>query len=382
MDRTAGVESLLDRYDGYLHVGSGDDADLYYLTGFDVPDSVVYLYTSDGATLAVSSLEFERARKEARVDDVVDTSRYLSGDRRGDPDARLHLVDGLLEDHGVEDVAVPRGFAVWLADGLRERGYGVDSVEGPVEGARRRKDGSEIGYIRKAQRATEKALAAAEEVLASSETRDDVLYLDGEPLTAERVKTEIEVSLLHGRCHLEDVIVACGPRGADPHWRGEGELRSGEPVIVDVFPRHESRYHADTTRTWVVGEPADGVVEAFEATREAKDAAFDVLSDGAGVTGEEVHDAVCDVFESYGHPTTRDDATEGFVHSTGHGVGLEVHEPPRLSEGGGELSTGDVVTVEPGLYYQDWGGVRVEDLLVVEEEGFENLTEYHERLQL
>ncbi len=376
MSRTDGVEELLKEDDAYLHVGDGGDSDLYYLTEFDVPDSVVYLYTEEGSTLVVSSLEYERAKKEARVDKVKNTSEYLSGDRRGDPEARLYLLDGLLSDHEVGSVAVPRSFSVWLADGLRDRGYVVGSVDSPVEDARRCKDGGEIDLIRKAQKATEAALGKAEEMLATADARDGELVLDGEPLTAERVKTEIEVALLHRRCHLEDVIVACGPGGADPHWRGEGRLTAGEPVIVDVFPRHDSRYHADTTRTWVVGEPADEVEEAFDVTVEAMMEAFTVLEEGAGVSGEMVHDAVCDVYEEHGYETTRDDATEGFVHSTGHGVGLDVHEPPRLSEGGDELRAGDVVTVEPGLYYQSWGGVRVEDLVVVRGDGFDNLTEY------
>ncbi len=376
MSRTTGVEALLEEYDAYLHVGDGADSDLYYLTEFSVPDSVVYLYTTEGSTLVLSSLEFERARKEARVDRVRNTSEYLSGDRRGDPEARLHLLNSLLGDRDVEAVAVPRGFSVWLADGLRDKGYRVDSVDSPVEDARRSKDDGEIAKIQKAQEATEAGLEKAEGMLAAAEERGGKLYLDDEVLTAERVKTEIEVALLHRRCHLEDVIVACGEGGADPHWRGEGPLKAGEPVIVDIFPRHDSGYHADTTRTWVAGEPSGEVEEAFDVTVEAMEAAFEVLEEGAGVSGEEVHDAVCDVYESYGHGTTREDATEGFVHSTGHGVGLDVHEPPRLSEGGGELRSGDVVTVEPGLYYQSWGGVRVEDLLVVRENDFENLTEY------
>ncbi|MFP4633218.1 MAG: M24 family metallopeptidase, partial [Halobacteriales archaeon] len=230
--------------------------------------------------------------------------------------------------------------------------------------------------ITASQRATERAMHRAEDVLSDAVVDGDVLVHEDEPLSAERLRAEIEVSLLYEGCHAEDVIVACGRRGSDPHWRGEGALRPDEPIVVDVFPRGPEGYYADMTRTFVVGEPPEAVAAAHRTTLEAMEAAFDVLDDGAGVTGETVHDAVCEVFEAAGHPTTRDDATEGFVHSTGHGVGLDLHEAPRLSESGGALPAGSVVTVEPGLYYSDWGGVRVEDLVVVRDDGFENLTEF------
>ncbi len=243
-------------------------------------------------------------------------------------------------------------------------------------GTRAVKDDDEIDAVRRTQKANEEAMRAAETLLEEAETRDGELVHDGETLTAERVKTEIEVALVRERCALDSTIVACGERGADPHWRGEGALRPDEPIIVDIFPRGEERYFADMTRTFVVGEPDERVREMYETTVEAQEAAFEVLSQGAGVTGEEVHDAVCDVYEDAGYGTVRNGDETGFIHSTGHGVGLEIHEGPRLSAGGGELESGNVVTVEPGLYLPEVGGVRVEDLVVVRDDGYENLTDY------
>jgi Xaa-Pro aminopeptidase len=381
MNRYEGVDALLrDGYDAYLHVGDEEDEDMVYLSGFDAPDDFALLRVDGRTVLLVSALEYGRAEKEARADEVRRTGEFIEGDRRGDEGARLDALADFLEEYGARDVAVPRGFSLFTADGLRERGYGVETVEDPVGEARAVKDEDEIEAIRRTQTANEVAMGAAHEVLRGSEVRDGTLYHDGEPLTVDRVKTEIEVALVRERCKLSDTIVAPGEGGADPHWRGEGVVSAGEPIVVDIFPRGDEGYFGDMTRTFVVGEPSDRVREMYETTIEAQEAAFDVLAKGAGVTGEEVHNAVCDVFENAGYATTREDATEGFVHSTGHGVGLEIHERPRLSDGGDELHAGNVVSVEPGLYLNDVGGVRVEDLVVVREDGYDNLNDYPKEL--
>ena len=380
MNRYEGVDGLLDEHDAYLHVGDEEDEDMVYLSGFDAPDDFVLLRLDGRTVLLVSALEHGRAEKEARAEEVRRTDEFIDGDRRGDEEAFVEALGDFLDEYGVEDVAVPRGFSLFAADGLRERGYGVETVADPVGEARAVKDGDEVDAIRRTQDANEEAMEATHELLCESEVRDGALYHDGEPLTVDHIKTEIEVALVHERCKLSDTIVAPGQGGADPHWRGEGEVRAGEPIVVDIFPRGEEGYFGDMTRTFVVGEPSDRVREMYQTTVEAQEAAFDVLSEGAGVTGEEVHEAVCDVYEDAGYETTRDDATEGFIHSTGHGVGLEIHEGPRLSTGGDELRAGNVVSVEPGLYLREVGGVRTEDLVVVREDGYDNLNEYPKAL--
>lgn len=380
MNRYEGVDGLLDEHDAYLHVGDEEDEDMVYLSGFDAPDDFVLLRLDGHTVLLVSALEYGRAKSEARAGEVRRTGEFIDGDRRGDDEAFVDALAAFLDEYGVEDVAVPRGFSLFAADGLRERGYGAETVADPVGEARAVKDDDEIDAVRRTQKANEAAMEAAHGLLREAEVRDGSLYHDGEPLTVDRIKTEIEVALVHERCKLSDTIVAPGEGGADPHWRGEGTVRAGEPVVVDIFPRGEEGYFGDMTRTFVVGEPSDRVREMYETTVEAQEAAFDVLDEGAGVTGEEVHEAVCDVYDDAGYATTRDDATEGFVHSTGHGVGLEIHERPRLSTGGDELRAGNVVSVEPGLYLRDVGGVRIEDLVVVREDGYDNLNEYPKEL--
>jgi Xaa-Pro aminopeptidase len=290
-----------------------------------------------------------------------------------------------LDAHGVSAVATPPRFPLRTADGLREQGLTVRADdESVVTGIRATKTDAEVDHVRTAQRANERAMARAERLLTdASVDADGRLVHDGEILESERVREEVEVALLREGCGLDETIVACGRDAADPHDRGSGPLLAGEPIIVDIFPRSKSsRYHADMTRTFVRGEPDETVREWYDHTAEAKRAALDAVA--PGVTGEAVHDAACAVYEDAGLPTLRSDETAetGFIHSTGHGVGLDVHELPTLGPGGGTLQPGHVVTVEPGLYDPEVGGVRIEDIVVVTDEGHENLTEYPERLVL
>ncbi|XGI83364.1 M24 family metallopeptidase [Halorutilales archaeon Cl-col2-1] len=396
--RTASIDEAVETEvcDAYLRTDSSDDSDMYYVSGFEAPDPFSLLRTQDETVLLVSPLEYSRAKKESLADEVRSTAEYTTGDIRGSEDAEIEVAASFLEEYGVESVCVPRDFFLYSAEALRERGFEVTAVDDGIEGTRAVKTDEEIRKIKAAQRANENAMEVAERLLREAEVKDGRLVhdvhqskidepvnqrlTDGEALTSEKVRTEIEVDLIRAGCDLDESIVASGEETADPHSRGSGVIREGEPVIVDIFPRR-LKYHADMTRTFVKGEPTDEVREMYEATVRAQEAAFDVLDEGAGVTGEEVHDAVCESYEEVGYDTERQGAEEGFIHSTGHGVGLDIHEMPRLSSGGGELEAGHVVSVEPGLYYQDIGGVRVEDLVVVRDDGYDNLTEYEKGIE-
>ncbi|MFB6206758.1 MAG: M24 family metallopeptidase [Haloglomus sp.] len=432
--------STLDAYlddagvDGYLVDADGEDATQRYLSGFDAPDPYVTLYVpgagdegdddtgdgtadgeadsgggsatdsaedsatdsardddgdSDGASgdgdggthLLVSALEYGRAVKESRADTVERRSAYDAQDlveEYGQHEGSDRAVAAFCRAHGVESVAMPERAPLGPADGLREQGIDVTvDRDETVKRVRAVKTEAEIDNIRAAQKANEKAMARAEELLREATVDDGVLHHDGAALTSERVRTAIEIELLRNECALDETIVACGADAADPHDRGSGPLRADEPIIVDIFPRSkETGYFADMTRTFCVGDPSDRAQEWYDLTLEAQAAALGAIE--AGVLGSEVHDAVCDVYEDAGEPTLRgDDATEtGFIHTTGHGVGLDIHEYPRLSTQDNELEAGMVVTVEPGLYDPDVGGVRIEDLVVVREDGIENLTDY------
>ena len=388
MNRTRLDDRLADlATDGYLIDAAQDDANQLYLSGFTGPDPFLTLYADGEIHVLVSGLEYGRARTESTADSV---DRHADYDYEyGGREARNDMYARFVREKGVESVSMPPRGPVGTADALRDRGIEVvvdsDDRLGEVRAV---KTDEEIAAIREAQRANEAAMRAAESLIAGADVAGEdapvdgdvepgTLLHDGEPLTSERVTEEIEVTLLRHGCALDQTIVAGGAQAADPHDRGSGPLRAHEAIIVDIFPRSKAtKYNADMTRTFCVGEPSETLREWYDLTERALDAALDAIEPGAD--GEDVHAAACAVYEAAGEPTFRTDPeTEtGFIHSTGHGVGLDVHEAPRLASGGGELTPGQVVTVEPGLYDPDVGGVRIEDIVVVTEDGYENLTEY------
>ena len=371
--------------DGYLIDADSTDANQYYLSGFDAPDPFITLYNGTIHLLFARSLEYGRAKAESRAETV---QRYVDFDHQakvaeyGHEEAADRVLAAFLDRHGVDSVAVPPRFPLQTADGLREQQVTVEpDTDETLTEIRATKTHEEVSHIRTAQRANESAMERAQSLIANATVDDGVLHADGEVLTSERVKEEIEVTLLEYGCALDETIVACGQDAADPHDRGSGPLAAGEPIIIDIFPQDKAtKYHADMTRTFCHGDPDDTVREWYDLTAEAKAAALAAVEPGA--TGEDVHNAVCDVYESAGLPTLRsDERTEtGFIHSTGHGVGLAVHELPRISPGGETLEPGQIITIEPGLYDPDVGGVRIEDIVVVTEDGYENLTEYEQQL--
>ena len=383
LELTALDDHLADHdVDGYLIDADSTDPNQRYLSGFDAPDPFLTCYTPDGLAVLVSGLEYSRAVTESRADTVKRPADY---DRRrllseyGPTEATHRINSAFLADCGVDSVFVPDRFPLSTADGLRKQGHtvGVDTDDVLMD-IRAVKHADEIDHIRAAQRANETAMAAAESLLAAASVDNDRrLSHEGEPLTSERVKHEIEATLLEDGYGLDSTIVAGGTQAADPHDRGSGPLRADEAIIIDIFPQDKTTgYHADMTRTFCVGEPSETISEWCTLTERALDAALGAVE--AGASGADVHAAACEVYEDAGLPTFRTDpSTEtGFIHTTGHGVGLAIHEQPRLGTEGGELEAGQIITVEPGLYDPDVGGVRIEDIIVVTEAGYENLTDY------
>jgi len=369
--------------DGYLLDASQDDANQLYLSGFTGPDPFLTLYADGQVHLLVGGLEYGRASSEADADTV---ERHADYDYEyGGREDRNDMYADFIRDKGVDSVLMPPRGPVGTADALRDRGMDVTvDTDDLLREVRAVKTDEEVAAIRDAQAANQTAMRAAESMLSAAEVAgesDDaetgVLLHDGEPLTSERVSTVIETTLLEHGCALDETIVAGGEQAADPHDRGSGPLRANEPIIIDIFPRSKStKYNGDMTRTFCVGEPDETAREWYDLTERAFEAALAAIEPGA--TGEDVHAAACEVYEEAGEPTFRTDPeTEtGFIHSTGHGIGLDVHEAPSLSSGGEELEPGHVVTIEPGLYDPAVGGVRIEDLVVVTEDGYENLTDY------
>jgi Xaa-Pro aminopeptidase len=289
----------------------------------------------------------------------------------------------VVREIGIDEAIVPADFPLALGDRLREEGVVLTVDETSVALRRRSKSPVEIEGIRIAQRAAEAGMAAASELLArAQEGAEGRLEVDGKLLLAEDVRFVLrEACAAHGAPCPPDVIVASVWQGQG-HEPGSGPLPAGLPIHIDLWPRHEeSGCWADMARTFVAGEPlpehAELIAEQDRLVRQALEEAKAAVR--PGITGRELFDATCELFESAGYATQRtaDGEESGFQHSLGHGVGLEVHEAPGMGLASkATLEAGDVVTVEPGCYRQGYGGVRLEDLVLVTESGRENLTQY------
>jgi Xaa-Pro aminopeptidase len=360
-------------------IPAGDgDADFTYATGFAVETSL-YIRFDDGDDVVVTSpLEIDRARVQSRASRnlLLEEAGY---EERGPFVSYARLAAKLLRSRGLESARVsPRLQAGYLEE-LRATGLDVEVDRTLFQAERRHKSPEEARFIEASQRAAEAAVIEVVSQLAQADIRDGNLWLDGSPLTSERLYARASLLLGEKGFTCPDMIIAGSPESAMPHFRGEGPIRAGAPVIIDIFPSSRTNhYHGDLTRTVVVGEISDEIRRMHAAALQALDAGIESIKDAA--LGRDVHNTVCQVLVDRGYGTT----TRGFEgpdgvakmnHSTGHGVGLDVHEDPLL-RGPDEntLLAGDVVTVEPGLYLLGLGGVRIEDTGMVTRDGFKNFT--------
>jgi Xaa-Pro aminopeptidase len=349
-----------------------------------VPDPFLYVERNGSRHTVSTSFEVDRiaaipggpqahASEEFGFDDLI-----AEGIPREDVD--LGVVVNACKALGVEQAVVPPEFPIAVAERLSQAGIQVTSDRDTFASRRRVKSEAELAGMRRAQRAAEAGMDAARELFRLAEPNGTGLVVDGEPLTAERVKAAIQRAFLAHGVIAEDFIVAPGAQGAVGHDLGSGPIAAGESIVIDLWPKDpETACYADMTRTYVVGDPPDELVEYHRLVKEALDRSFEATR--AGIPAMEPFRVVCDVFQEAGYPTQLTKAPgevldHGFFHGLGHGVGLEVHEPPWLGRAPGDLVAGDVVTLEPGLYRQGFGGVRLEDLVLVTENGAENLTEY------
>jgi len=297
------------------------------------------------------------------------------------PEIRAELALRGARAVGVSSAVVPETFPLWLADHLRTNGIELRADRDLFEDRRRVKTEAELSGMRRAQRAAEAAMDTVRDMLRRSKGNGDGLTLEQEPLTVERVKSAMNVVFASHGTTADEFIVAPGAQGAVGHDMGSGPIRAGVPIVVDIWPRdNETAIYCDMTRTFVVGDVPDDVREWHRLCKEALERAIAEVK--AGADGKAIFDTTCDIFEEAGEPTQRtkkdgEPLQDGFFHGLGHGVGLEVHEQPGLGiVADKHLVAGDVVTIEPGLYRQGYGGVRLEDLVLVTEGGSENLTQY------
>ena len=362
---------------------------LYRRIQFTVHDPVALIELDAGnrKILILRDIEMERARQYALVTDVhcppdFTPAEGLSGDRA------TATAQATAECLRLNDVKVVRGdrlLPLVYVDAIRRAGIEVKYDPGLGVSDRRQKTDEEVEHLREAQRVTEEAVAMVCETIARSDANTDgELVSNGQRLSSEYLRLEVEKFLLEKGYRGSPAIIAGGPGAADCHWLGYGSIKTGEPVIVDIFPKNQrTQYCGDCTRTVVHGDVPDEVARMHTAVADAKSRA--IAATKAGATGESVHKATAEALTSHGYqmglPNEGDpDSYCAMTCGTGHGIGLEVHEPPLLDYKGPELVVGDALTVEPGLYCRAVGAIRLEDLVIVRENGCENLNTLPEGL--
>jgi Xaa-Pro aminopeptidase len=371
--------------DGVLiYADSFRSADMRHAVPLGVPDPFLYAEQNGNRVVFANSMEAARidelglfeihVHEEFGIDELIE-----SGLPRREVIAQLSL--RAVQSLGPKSFSVPEAFPVWLADRLRSEGFELVVDQEHFDERRRSKTEAQIAGMRRAQRAAEAAMDACRELLRRAEIDGDQLLLDGETLTVERVKADMNVVFAAHDTTPDEYIVAPGAQGAAGHDMGSGPIPPSTPLVVDIFPRDNgSGVFTDMTRTFVVGEVPAEVREWHRLVKEALDRAIAETKPGADTRA--IFDGTCEIFEAAGELTPRtktpgEPLVDGFFHGLGHGVGLEVHEEPGLGLTSKErLVVGDVVTVEPGLYRSGYGGVRLEDIVLVTEDGCENLTQY------
>ena len=349
-----------------------------------VPDPFLYVEKDGKKITASTAFEVERIKAagiEAHAWEEFGYDELLAEGVPREEVTWLRINLNASRAFGITEAVVPRTFPVIVADHLRANGISVTPDHHFFADRRRVKNDAEIAGIRKAQKAAEAGMAAAKEILARAEPANGGLTVDGEPLTSELIKGAIRRAFTDHGVASDDFIVSHGAQTAIGHELGFGAIAPDEPIVIDLWPKDpESSCYADMTRTFVVGTPPDELAEYYRLVKEALDRSLEATK--PGVPGLDVFKLVCELFEENGQPTVLSKKPgevleDGFFHGLGHGVGLEVHEAPNLGRGGtAELIPGDVVTLEPGLYRQGFGGCRLEDLVLVTEDGAENLTDF------
>src|SRR5438552_236523 len=362
---------------------SEHDPDMLYATKFWAPDPFIFLEQNGKRTLVLSDLEIDRGRRQAEADEFVSFNKLerevQDKDRHAPPYEKV--LAHFLRKKGVRSTIVPANFPLGYAQELAANRIRLRTTNGLFWPQREAKTDKEIELMIRALRITEAGLARAMEVLkASKPGPKKQLRWAGKTLTSEVLRAEIDSAILRAGGTPNGTIVAGGDQACDPHERGFGPLFANSLIILDIFPRDaKSGYFGDLTRTVLRGRATEAQRKLWETVKAGQALALRKIK--AGVDGAEIHKAIQDLFSERGYPTeVRKGRRVGFFHGTGHGLGLEIHEYPRLQKV--VLKDRQVLTVEPGLYYPGVGGARQEDVVVVTTTGCRILSRFPKRLEV
>lgn len=359
--------------------------DIYYACKFSAPDPFIFFETRGKKYLVMSDLEIDRAKKNAKVTKVLSLSKYTKlAEKKFKKPNQLDILETIFKDFGIRKLEVPPSTPFTLVDGLRRKRFKIVSGETPFYPQRLQKTELEKKLIVKAQNLVFDMMGLAEKVLRSSTIRKNYLYYKGKILTSEALREMIHVEMMRKNFIApEGTIVACGKDTMDPHNYGNGPLRPNEAIIVDIFPKStDTLFWGDATRTFCVGKPPEKLKKLYNAVKIGQEYALKNIK--AGVNGRKIHEGIHSIFKKLGFETgEKDGRMQGFFHSTGHGIGLELHESPiRIGPVDQILKPGMVASVEPGLYYKGVGGVRIEDLVYITKNRCEILSGYPKQLEI
>jgi Xaa-Pro aminopeptidase len=363
-----------------LYADSAHNADQLYFGRVNVPDPFISFALGRKKYAVVSALEFGRVKRDSSFDVVLPLETYAKEAKkrfRAGRTTAAEVIAVIAKEFRQKTFVIPEDFPAGIANRLTHHGLKIQISDGPIFPQREIKTDAEANAIREGNRCSALGILAAETMLRASKIRNGQLVYRGAPLTSETLKIAIEIACLEAGAVSLDTIAAGGDQACDPHERGHGPLRANELIIVDVFPRvNNTGYHGDMTRTFLKGRASDAQRSLVTAVRDAQLAALKKIR--AGVNGHDVHAAASQIFASRGYETKHTDkGSVGFFHGTGHGLGLAIHETPRVSTVDYRLKKGSVVTVEPGLYYPGLGGCRIEDVVQVTSDRPKMLSDCH-----
>ncbi len=362
---------------------SENDPDMLYATRFFAPDPFIFLERNGKRTLVLSDLEIDRAKKQAEADEFLAYSQFekeVQGKSKKAPPYEKVLAHFLTKAK-VRSAIVPASFPLGYARELESRKIRLQPTNGLFWPERETKSEAELRQMRKALEITEAGMARGIEVLKRSRPgKGEKLQWQGATLTSEILRAEIDSAILRAGGLPANTIVAGGDQACDPHERGSGPLKANSLIILDIFPRAAATgYFGDLTRTVVRGRASEEQRRLWETVNAGQALALKKMK--PGVDGLELHNEVKKFFADQGYPTeVRDGRQVGFFHGTGHGLGLEIHEYPRFQKT--VFRVGQVLTVEPGLYYPGLGGVRTEDVVAITKRGIRMLSRFPNSLEI
>lgn len=376
----------------FFYGASDRNRDMLYATKYYSSSPFMLVVSKDFKFMIVDKLEFPKANKEASVTEVSTFEYYLPfkdyvslANKTNSHPSKMGYVSEVarifLKEKNFKQITVSPDFPLKIAQNLKWYGFSVKIEESlPLFKQRLIKTPDELKAIQESISASEAVLAEVVNIIKSAEVRNNVLYHEGSPLTSDFLRKFIRLNLYKNDFVSPSPICASGLDTAQPHSEGSNVLRVNSPILLDIFPRSiVSNYFSDMTRTFVRGKASEDLKKMFDAVIDAQQLAFSMIKDNVKVSS--VYLAVMDLFKSRGFRTD-DNKSFGFMHSLGHGVGLDVHEPPNISDNESVFKSGNVVTIEPGLYYPTIGGVRIEDMILVKEDGCEILTSFSKEFEL